>query len=377
MTRSFDVAVVGLGAMGSAAAFHLARRGQRVLGLDRFTPPHAHGSSHGRTRIIREAYFEDPLYVPLVQRAYPLWRELEAQTGRTLLTITGALMIGHEDGTVVAGARRSAIEHRLEYEMLTGREVAARFPVLRPDDDMVAVWEPGAGVLFPEACVDAHLGLARAHGATLHFDEPVTAWHTDGAGTNAGVRIVTPGGEYRAGQLLLTAGAWVGSLVPEMAKLLTIERQVVYWLSPRGDPSRFAPSRCPIHLWETPTGRFFYGFGDFGDGVKVALHHAGAATDPDHVRRTVSHAETAAIRGYVRRFIPDADGPLLDASVCLYTNTPDEHFWIDRHPQHAQVLVASACSGHGFKFSPTIGEALADLLIDGRSRADLSRFVRR
>ena len=373
MANSPDVVIVGLGAMGSAAAYHLARRGCKVVGLDRFTPPHAFGSSHGKTRIIREAYFEHPHYVPLVQRSYELWNALERSSGRDLLTVTGGLMIGRPDGVLVTGARRSAEAHSLPYAMLTAAEVSARFPALRPADDMVAVLEPRAGILFPEACVDAHLTLAREHGATLRFDEAVTGWRRDGDG----VRVVSANGEFRAAQLLLTAGSWITSLVPELKLPFTVERQVIYWFAPRAHPENFAAGRCPIHLWETAPQEFIYGFPDLGDGVKLAVHHAGDTTGPDQVQRNVGDGELASMRERVRRFVPDADGELRAATVCLYTNTPDEHFWIDRHPQHGNVLIASPCSGHGFKFAPVIGEALADLLIDGRSRFDLSLFRRR
>jgi sarcosine oxidase len=371
--NSCDVVVVGLGAMGSAAAFQLARRGRKVLGLDRFTPPHSLGSSHGETRIIREAYFEHPLYVPLVQRAYQLWAELELTSGRELLRITGGLMVGRPDGVLVSGARRSAEQHALAHEILTAAEVRRRFPVLRPADDMVAVWEPRAGILFPEACVGAHLALAQAHDAMLRFDEPVTNWRID----DDGVIVATTRGEYRARQLLLTAGSWIRSLVQELNLPFTVERQVVYWFAPRADAGIFAPSRCPIHLWETRPREFFYGFPDCGNGVKVAVHHGGELTDPERLQREVAPGEIAAIRELVRRFVPDADGALRSSSVCMYTNTPDEHFWIDWHPDHEQVLIASPCSGHGFKFSGVIGEVLADLLISGQSRFDLSAFRRR
>ena len=373
MSAAFDVAIAGLGALGSAAAYHLARRGRRVLGLDRYAPPHAFGSSHGRTRIIREAYFEDPLYVPLVQQAYPLWEDLERRSGRALLRITGALMIGPPDSVLVTGALRSAREHRLAHELLAPADMARRFPAIRPREDMVAVWEPRAGVLFPEACVDAHLALARAHGAELKYDEPLAEWHADGDG----VRIVTGNATYRADKLLLAAGAWLGSLVPELALPLAIERQVQYWLAPARTPELFAPERCPVHLWETAPGKFFYGLPDFGDGVKVALHHDGETTAVDRVCRSVCDAEIAAIREHVRMWIPAADGALQSSAVCVYTNTPDDHFWIDTHPRHEQVLIASACSGHGFKFAPALGQALAAWLIDGAPNADLSRFRRR
>lgn len=373
MSESFDVAVVGLGAMGSAAAYQLARQGWKVLGLDRFTPPHAFGSSHGQTRIIREAYFEHPAYVPLVQRAYELWAELERASGRDLLLTTGGLMIGRPDGVLVSGARRSAEQHRLRHELLTAAEVVERFPAFRPADDMVAVWEPRAGVLFAEACIDAHLALAKTHGATLRFDEPLANWRCDGDG----VRVVTDQGEYRARQLLLTAGSWIRSLVPGLNLPFTIERQVLYWFAPHADPGIFAPSRCPVHLWETAPQDFLYGFPDLGDGVKLAVHHGGENADPDQLRREVSDAEVAAMRERLRRFLPQANGALRSSVVCMYTNTPDEHFWIDRHPEQSRVLIASPCSGHGFKFSSVIGEVLAELLISGQSRFDLSLFRRR
>lgn len=373
MSESYDVIVAGLGAMGSAAAFHLARQRRKVLGLDRFKPPHSLGSSHGQTRIIREAYFEHPMYVPLVQRAYQLWAQLALESGRDLLRITGGLMIGPADGVLVCGARRSAEQHRLSHEVLTAEEVRSRFPVLRPADDMVAVWEPRAGVLFPEACIGAHLGLAQTHGATLHYGEPVVTWRSDGSG----VTVTTAGGEYRADQLLLTAGSWITSLVPESKHAFTVERQVLYWFAPVADHRLFAATECPVHLWESSPRKFFYGFPDFGSGVKVAVHHGGEVADPDQLRREVSDDEVAAMRKLIRRFLPGADGALRSAEVCMYTNTQDENFWIDRHPDHPQVLIASPCSGHGFKFASVMGEVLAELLTTGRSRFDLTLFQRR
>jgi sarcosine oxidase len=360
----FDVAVIGLGAMGSAAAYHLSKRGRSVLGVDRFTPPHASGSSHGRTRIIREAYFEHPLYVPLVQRAYELWSELESFSGRELLRITGGLMIGRPESVLVRGARTSAEQYRLRHELLTSEHVQKRFPALRPDPDMVAVWEPRAGILCPEDCISVHLALARTHGATLRYDEPVTSWRSDGGG----VRIVTRQGEYRAARMVLTAGAWVASLVPELNLPLSVERQVLYWFAPRAGSASFDPASCPVHLWEFEPQQYFYGFPDMGDGVKVGRHHAGETADPEQLRREVSLSEVAAIRELVQRFLPDADGAL---------RSSDEHFWIDSHQRHPEILIASPCSGHGFKFSSVIGEILADLVAGEPSRFDLGLFRRR
>ena len=369
--RSFDVIIAGLGAMGSAAAFHLARRGCTVLGLDRFTPPHEFGSSHGKSRIIREAYFEHPLYVPLVQRAYECWAEIEALSGRALFTRTGGLLIGPTGGTVVAGARRSALTHHLAFEELSPVALRQRVSPFRPDDDAVAIWEPRAGILAPEAAIDAHLSLARAHGAELRFDEPVVSWAPEGEG----VEVRTRNGTERAGRLVIAAGPWAGELLPELALPLTVERNAVYWFSPARMASSFAPARFPVFIHEFAPGHAWYGFPDVGDGVKVALHHQGEVTTAEAVRRTVSPEEIAAVRALLERYLPDANGDLLATSVCLYTNAPDEHFILGAHPSHAAVLIASPCSGHGFKFSSAIGEAIADLVVDETSRFDLRPFL--
>jgi len=365
-----DVIVIGLGVMGSAIVRELARRGLQVAGLDRYTPPHALGSSHGESRIIREAYFEHPAYVPMVRSAYESWRELEAATGTTLLLQTGGLMIGRPASELVTGARRSADQHGLRYEMLAAADVERRFPALRPERDMVAVWEPRAGLLFAEACIAALLAQARAHGAALHFDDEVAAWRPDGDG----VRVQTQRGEYRARQLVIAAGAWAAMLLPDLQPRLRVERQVLYWFGCTGDTAAFAPQRCPIHLWQYDGRRFYYGFPELGTGIKLAFHHDGATTTADAVQRDVAPAEVEAIRSATRRFVPQADGPLLRSTVCLYTNTADEHFLVDRHPAHPQVVVASPCSGHGFKFAPAIGDIVADLVEDRPQRFDTRLF---
>ena len=369
----FDVIIAGLGATGSAAAHQLAMRGAQVLGLDRYTPPHAFGSSHGQSRIIRTAYFEHPAYVPLLQRAWQLWLDLGHQSGRELLRQTGGLMIGPRDGVLVAGVLRSARQHGLAHELLDAGALRERYPALRPSTDMQAVWEPAAGVLCPEICIEVQLQSAARHGAELHFDEALMHWQQEADG----VRVFTTQGEYRAKQLLLTAGAWIGSLVPALASSFTVERQVLYWFEPASDHPLFAPQRCPIQLWETPEQRFFYGFPDMGTGVKVAIHHEGQRCDPDRLNREVSASEIAAMRTLLARYLPAANGALRATEVCMYTNSNDEHFFIDRLPQQPAVLFASACSGHGFKFASVLGEVLADLLIDGRTRFDLSLFKRR
>jgi sarcosine oxidase len=369
----YDVAIVGLGAMGSATALELARRGIGAIGFDRFTPPHPFGSSHGDSRIIREAYFEHPVYVPMVQRAFELWRELERTSGAALLRCTGGLMIGAPGSTLVAGALRSARLHGLEHALLSADDIRARFPALHPESAMAGVWEPRAGILSAELCVSAQLRQAQRHGATLRLDEPVQRWHADGDG----LAVVSAQGRYRARQLILSAGAWVNTLLANSPLPVRVERQALHWFAPARDAGAFSPERCPIHLWQFDGQRFFYGFPDLGAGVKLAFHHGGEITDAADVRRDVAPDEVSAVRAALRRFVPAADGPCLSSAVCLYTNAPDEHFWIDRHPAHSNVWVASACSGHGFKFAPVIGEILADLVQRKQPRFDLGLFRRR
>ncbi len=370
MSNEYDVIIAGLGAMGSAVAYHLAKAGRRVLGLDRFRPPHDFGSSHGRTRIIREAYFENPLYVPLVHRAYELWHELEQQSGRQLLRQTGGLMIGAANGVIVRGAQRSAEEHHLPHRVLSAAEVRQEFPAFHLDSDMVAVWEPRAGILSPELAIQTHLGLAAKSGADLRFDTLVLGWEPGGDG----VLVRTATETYAAKQLLLSAGAWLNSLAPDLNLPLTVERQVMVWFEPLAESELFQPQRCPIFICEHAPGRFFYGFPDLGDGVKIGVHHEGAETSPDHLDREVKQHEVEAARALLAKFLPNAAGPLRSAVACMYTNTPDEHFLFDWHPHFPRVLIASPCSGHGFKFSPVIGELAATLLGGGIPLFDLSLF---
>ena len=368
MPRSPDVIVVGLGAMGAAAARALSRRGWRVLGLDRFAPPHAFGSSHGDSRILREAYFEHPSYVPLVRRACLLWEELERESGRPLFTRTGGMMIGPRDGALVRGARASAAAHALPHEVLDADEISARVPAFRPRADWVGVWEPNAGVLRPEAGIAAMLAGAARHGAVLRTNEPALAWRADGGG----VTVTTARGRHHAAACVLAAGAWMPRLVPELP--LAVARQLLFWFEPVGARAAHDAGLCPISIWEYGEERFFYSFPRSERGVKVAIHGRGAPADPDRLDREVSPAEVAEVRALVQQYLPFASGPLNASVACMYTNTPDGHFVLDRHPAHANALVVSACSGHGFKFAPVVGEAIADLLVDGTTRHDLSLF---
>ena len=375
MSQPFDAIILGLGGMGSAAAFHLAARGQRVLGFDQFAPPHAEGSTHGQSRVIRQAYYEEPAYVPLLLRAYELWNELERKSARQLLTLTGGLMLGLPDSGVVVGSLRSAQQHGLPHELLDANEIRKRFPQFAPAADTVALFEKNAGVVRPEEAVRANLDLAARLGAELHCEEEVTAWKVAGGS----VRVTTTRGNYETGQLVLAAGPWLAKVLADLALPVHVERQVQFWFEPVGGVARFLPDKFPIWIWETKDGAHPYGLPAIeaaSGGVKVSIHHGGKhpRCTPDTLDRTVSEAEIAAARGCVSALIPALNGRCLNAVTCMYTNTPDEHFLLDRHPVHPQVLIVSPCSGHGFKFCPVIGEIVADLVAQGKTRHDINAF---
>jgi len=369
--RAFDVIVVGLGAMGSATLHELARRGHRVLGVEQFAPGHDRGSSHGKSRIIREAYFEDPRYVPLVQRAYECWRALEACSGVALLRETGGLMIGAPDSAVVTGALLSAGLHGLAHELIGADEVRRRYPAFRVRDDDRCVVEPRAGMLAPELAITTAIGQAQLYGAVVQSNEAMVSWRA----VPGGVEVTTDRGKYTAARLVLTVGAWVGTVLRELGVPFVAQRNVLYWFAPARSAATFAGPQFPIFIQELEPGLAWYGFPDTGDGVKVALHHFGEHTAPDELRRTVGADEVAHMRTLLHQYMPDAAGELRDASACMYTNVPDNHFVIDVHPDAPAVIVASPCSGHGFKFSSALGEVLADLATDTSVGFDLSLFA--
>lgn len=360
--------IAGLGAAGSAAAWRLASRGLRVAGFDAHEPPHALGSSHGRSRIIREAYFEHPQYVPLVRLAYRLWADLEGAARTRLFQATGGLMIGAPDSAVVAGTLRSAREHGLTVERWSATAIRRRVPALAPEDSMEGVFEPRAGVLAPERGVAAMAAAARALGAQLFVREPVTGWRADGS---SGLRVETAARAVRARALVLAAGPWLPGLLPQLP--LAVERVVQHWYPPAGD-DRFAPDRFPVFLIEAPDGRVLYGLPDQGDGLKLAEHHHGSPARADAVDRNVSPDERAGFHQLAVRWVRGlGDGPA-DSTVCLYTNTPDGDFVLDWFDAARTVYVASACSGHGFKFAPAIGEAVAAELAGSPPPVDLTPF---
>ena len=351
----FDVAVIGLGAMGSAAAYHLASRGARVLGLERFARGHTLASFGGRSRIIRLAYFEHPDYVPLLRSAWAGWRALEDTSGERLLTQTGGLYAGPPDGELVAGSLRSARQHRLQHEVLDAAETMRRFPSLRLEPGWTALFEAQAGWLAPERCVETHLRLAERAGATLRFGAPAMV-KRDGDG----LAVESGGARDHADRVVMTAGAWLPDLLPFLSQALRVERVPLFWF----DPAR-PVGPLPVWIMETPEGDF-YGFPPDELGIKLARHGTGDPANPDGLDRTPRAADEERVRAFARRHLPAADGPLRETHICMYTRTPDGHFVIDRAAGD-RVVYASACSGHGFKFASVMGEILADLALTGRT----------
>ena len=371
MGNGYDAIVIGLGGMGSAAAYHLARRGQRVLGLEQFAPLHDRGSSHGLTRIIRLAYHEDPAYVPLLRRAYELWHDLETEAGRPLLITTGSLEGGPEDGHTFRGALEAAELHDIPHEVLDADELRRRHPAFAGfDDGTHVVWQPDGGFLLSEPTMTAHQAGARAAGAELRFEEPVLGWEVAGDG----VQVRTASGDHRADRLVVAGGAWMRELVPALAALATPERQVLGWFTPRV-PELFGVDRFPVFLLDVDEGSF-YGFPIHeGHGLKVGwYHHFREPIDPGRDGRETRADDEAALRAFVERRLPDGAGPTEMLKACIFTNTPDEHFVIDRLPDAPQVTIVSACSGHGYKFCSVVGEIAADLSIDGSTRHDIGLF---
>ena len=367
--KSFDVIVVGLGGMGSATAYHLAKRGAKTLGLERFQLNHVNGSSHGRTRIIRAIYYEHPSYMPLLKRAYPLWRELQGEYGKELLLQTGGLMIGPREGKLVSNVIDNAETHKLPYELLSRNEVTKRYSVLRLPEDHVGVFDPNAGILIPERCVEAHTTLAQRAGAELHFNESMTDWMISGGK----VFVKTEKDQYSTNSLIFTAGGWLPQLVSDIHLPLESERQCMFWFQPVEQNELFSPERMPIFMWQKGPDLFYYSFPDVGDGFKIARHHHGEITSPDRIRG-IDNRDEVSIRTFLKENIPLANGRILSSATCHYTNTPDQHFIMDFHPKHKNVILISPCSGHGFKFSSVIGEIAAELALDGRTSLDTSFF---
>ena len=360
---TYDCIVLGTGGVGSAALYQLAARGLSVLGLDRFGPGHDRGSSHGQTRIIRQAYFEHADYVPLVLRSYELWRELEQRRGEQLFVQAGLLEVGPSQGVVVPGVKYAAAKYNLSIDELSAREIMSRWPGFRVDDDMSGVFEREAGYLHVERCVIAHLEEAQRLGATLETGVRVREWKADGGDA---ITVETDRGSFSAGRLIVTPGAWAPQLLAGLGLRLEVRRKPLFWYE---CPDEYhVNSGFPGYLFEMPEG-IFYGFPQIDEqGIKIAEHTAGdIVTDPLLVDRELHDRDQKMVEMFLERHLPHVSRNLQEHAVCMYTCTPDEQFIVDRHPQHPQVAFAAGLSGHGFKFTPALGQALVELAIDGRT----------
>ena len=377
--RRAEVIVVGLGAMGSATCFQLAARGAAVIGFDRHQPPHPYGSTHGDTRITRLAIGEGPEYVPLVRRSHVLWREIERETGAQLLSQSGGLILGHRSNPFLNQTRAVARRHELVHENLSNPELVERFPMLRVDEQTEAYYEPEAGYVRPEAAVRAQLDLARRHRARLRFDEQVKRW----AASADGVTVFTDAGIYAAEHLVLCAGAWLTQLFPEGSDVFAVHRQLMYWFPIQQGYERLR--NLPAFVWDFGGEKrdfvHFHGFyglpaidGPAG-GMKVATESYECTTTPDGGQHPATKAEIDRMyERFIGPHLPWLGPRPLRTRSCLYTNTRGSRFVIDRHPDHHSVFIVSACSGHGFKHSPAIGEAVAQQLTGQSTGFDLGVF---
>jgi sarcosine oxidase len=367
---TFDVAVIGLGAMGSAALFDLARHGKRVIGIEQFEPGHDRGSSHGESRIIRLSYFEHPSYVPLVRRALEKWRELERVSGQSILTVTGVLEVGYPGSPIVGGSLEASRQHDLTHEVMGAADIARRFPAFKVPSDWTGLFQPEGGFLRPELAIRQFVQQAERHGAHIRAGTRVLAIEP----FSAGIRVRTESEVIEAGSVIIAAGAWIGDFAPELKPHLKLTRQVLGWFSPL-EPALFTPDRCPVFLLESEDDAC-YGFPDFaGTGVKAASHRQGAVLSrADELAQDGDAADEAQIRRMLSLAMPDANGSLRQMRTCIYTRTPDEDFVIDRSPLDSRIILASPCSGHGFKFASVIGEVLADLALGKAPKSDISRF---
>lgn len=362
---NYDVAVAGLGGMGSAILANCAARGAAVIGLEQFERGHAQGSSSGKSRLIRKAYFENSAYVPLLLRAYELWRNLERETRTEILRITGTLLVGQEDGDIISGSRRSAREHHLHIDFLSKREIKARYSTLQVQEGEVGVFEPDGGVLIPERAIEAQLAVAEARGAEMRFGTAMKSWAATGKGYEI---LLSDDTRISARVLVLTLGPWFKATLESLGVPIHLQRNIQAWFSPRTDA--YNASAFPAFLLDRKDlPAPLYGFPDFGDGIKAAFHGLGDLTDLEHFDRAIDRArDLAPLERCLEDWMPGAVAVLLDAKPCLYSLTPDEHFVIDHHPDHPNLILCGGFSGHGFKFATVVGEIGADLALDGGTR---------
>ena len=376
MDKALDVIVLGLGANGSSALYHLSKINKKVAGIDRFAPPHSFGSSHGQSRIIRQAYYEDPVYVPFIKEAYGCWDEIERISGKSLWLKTGGLMLGPAGAEVVTGSRLSAETHGIAYEELGYADLKKRFPAFRPTPDTIGILEKEAGILFPESCITTWLEQAEKNGAALHMNERMLKIIP----FKDRVEVHTSRGTYTAEKCILSAGAWMKELVagisPELQLPLTAARQPLYWFTNQDSlqQASLLPDRMPVYIWEYLPKKMFYGFPDLGQGIKIAYHHGGVPVLPDALTQDVSMKEIEDMHAIVAEYL-NLKATFRASAVCMYTNTPDGDFLLDYHPNYNNIILASPCSGHGFKFSSVTGRILSEMAIGGSTSMDITPFA--
>lgn len=367
-----DVVVIGVGGMGSAAVYHLARRGYDVVGIEQYNIPHVRGSSHGITRIFRLPQYENTNYVPIARRALELWKDLGVDHPRKLLHQVGSVDVGpdDDDDSVYTNSKRACTTHNIDHGDLTGAELNKRFPGYNLPEKYRAVFQPDGGFLDCEQCTVAHVESAHAHGATVRARETVQDWdHNEDS-----ITIRTNRQAYTANQLVITAGAWTGQLLPSLADILEPERQVLGWFQPT-HPAQFEPERCPVFVADVEEGHF-YGVPSYEvPGFKVGkFNHLGETGIPEDLANEPSREDEQILREFVEQYFPKAGGPTMRLSSCMFTNTPDEDFLLDTHPDYENVVVGAGFSGHGFKFASVIGEILADLAVDGQTTHGIEPF---
>ena len=370
MNNTSDVIIIGLGAMGSATSMFLSHNGIKVIGFDSYSPPHEFGSSLGHTRVIREAYHEGTTYVPIVQRAYEIWFEMNGNSKVPIIETYGGLLIGRKTGDI-ENALKSANKYDIPIKKMTTDEISQKFSVLNPPKEYIGLLESRGGAVFVENSINHMLNTALNNGSIHKYNERVVRWSKK----SNYYLVETNLGNYKAEKLIFSSGAWITKLIPTLKLPIKIERQVLFWFSPRKNPDKFKSINLPNSGWDLDNGLSFYTMPNLENrGFKVAMHHNGEFVDPDTLIRESNDSDLKMVRDFLEEYIPDGNGELIDSKVCMYTDTPDQDFLIDSHPDEENIIICSPCSGHGFKFTPAIGEICSSLIINNSTKFDLDKF---
>ena len=370
MNNTSDVIIIGLGAMGSATSMFLSHNGIKVIGFDSYSPPHEFGSSLGHTRVIREAYHEGTTYVPIVQRAYEIWFEMNENSKVPIIETYGGLLIGRKTGDI-ENALKSANKYDIPIKKMTSDEISQKFSVLNPPKEYIGLLESRGGAVFVENSINHMLNTALNNGSIHKYNERVVRWSKK----SNYYLVETNLGNYKTEKLVFSSGAWITKLIPTLKLPIKIERQVLFWFSPRKNPDKFKSINMPNSGWDLDNGLSFYTMPNLENrGFKVAMHHNGEFVDPDTLIRESNDSDLKMVRDFLEEYIPDGNGELIDSKVCMYTDTPDQDFLIDSHPDDENIIICSPCSGHGFKFTPAIGEICSSLIINNSTNFDLDKF---